>query len=323
MNTNTTPASPPAPIKWGKWLFGLFLTYVSLSLIVGLYFSHLLLYPKLPHCTKKSYYYCKTPKEQKLPFASVSFTSSDKVKLRGWWIPAPKDKPSKRVVIVVHGRGGDKRVGMRYAKAIHNAGFHLFAFDLRNSGESEKAYNSMGYHEQKDVIAAVTYAIKVKKMQNIGVFAFSMGASTTILAMSKDLRIQAAILNASFASARQAISERAQALYGYASYPFLPVSFWLYGIRGQLKLSHTNAEDVVGTLKRPLLFIHGLEDKVVLPHHSKHLFKLAKEPKQLWLLPKGKHVNAWQVDRKQAEARVVQFFKTFLGTSQPTTRKTP
>ena len=42
----------------------------------------------------------------------------------------------------------------------------------------------------------------------------------------------------------------------------------------------------------PLLLIHGDQDAIVPMHHSRRLFDLAREPKDLWIVPNAGHIQS-------------------------------
>jgi fermentation-respiration switch protein FrsA (DUF1100 family) len=44
----------------------------------------------------------------------------------------------------------------------------------------------------------------------------------------------------------------------------------------------------------PLLVIHGDQDPIVPAHHGQRLFELAREPKQIWIVPDGGHIQAFR-----------------------------
>ena len=112
----------------------------------------------------------RTPKDIGCAYEDVTFTSStDDVKLRGWFIPSGAAEPGP-VVAFVHGwlwnRLGnvagqvpvpDKDVDFLPAtKALHDAGYHVLLFDLRNHGESgRKLPITYGVWEAYDVQGAL------------------------------------------------------------------------------------------------------------------------------------------------------------------------
>jgi len=61
------------------------------------------------------------------------------VKLACWFIPAPpqtKRSPTNVVVVLGHGLGVHSGMMMALAKVLHDAGYHVLTFDMRNNGES-------------------------------------------------------------------------------------------------------------------------------------------------------------------------------------------
>ena len=57
---------------------------------------------------------------------------------------------------------------------------------------------------------------------------------------------------------------------------------------------YSPAGAVAGISPIPLLIIHGDHDPIVPVAHGKRLFELAREPKQLWIVPGGGHIQAFQ-----------------------------
>ena len=51
---------------------------------------------------------------------------------------------------------------------------------------------------------------------------------------------------------------------------------------------------VAGVSPISLLIIHGDRDPIVPPQHGQRLYDLAREPKQLWVIPGGGHIQAFQ-----------------------------
>lgn len=294
---------------------------VTLSLCAGIfvtvffggawYFSSVILYPRAKPCNQRLYVYCGKPSELKLPYREVELKASDGVKLKAWWMPSTK--PSNKAVVFVHGRGGSRNIGMRYATMFHQAGFHMFALDLRRFGQSQRVQSTMGYHEQKDVTAAINFVASQKGVQHIGVFAFSMGASTSMMVMAKDKRIQAGVFEGPFASAERVLIENAKSRYGLPKYPLIPMVFQLVNWRAKIDLSAVNPLAVIAKIApRAVYIIHHEGDHQVPIHHGRELFQAAKQPKLFWELKGKGHVNAWQKKKKKAEGSVLAFFQKYL-----------
>lgn len=71
-------------------------------------------------------------------------------------------------------------------------------------------------------------------------------------------------------------------------------------------------EDVGRFSPRPIFFIHGQDDFVVLPENLAVLYDLANEPKQKWLSP-GQHSNIMTAHFDEYQSRVLTFFGKVKG----------
>jgi len=138
----------------------------------------------------------RTPRDAGLDYEEVGFDSTDdKVRLGGWFIPSGQG--TGPAVVFVHGwlwnRLGnvegqvpvdDKSVDfLPAATALHEAGYHVLLFDLRNHGESgRKLPITYGLRESNDVQGALAYLRHRSDVDpdRIGILGCSMGANAAI-----------------------------------------------------------------------------------------------------------------------------------------------
>jgi pimeloyl-ACP methyl ester carboxylesterase len=73
---------------------------------------------------------------------------------------------------------------------------------------------------------------------------------------------------------------------------------------------------------RPLLLIHGEENRLHLPEESRELYRRAGEPKELVLLEGSGHTE-WMFDNHSTFQRVVNLVRDFLNESLGTQRRAP
>ncbi|MGE0200276.1 MAG: alpha/beta hydrolase [Candidatus Melainabacteria bacterium] len=112
----------------------------------------------------------------------VSFRAPDGVQLQGWWCPANLTA-SEKTIILGHGYYSDITTMIPLSKALEAAGWNVFLFDFRAHGQSQKGVTSMGFHEGKDIAGAVTTVIsgfpdQCRKLYYLG---HSMGAAALML----------------------------------------------------------------------------------------------------------------------------------------------
>lgn len=312
---------PKRPL-WLRVLLSALLVVCVLLCCGVWFFSSVMMYTKPFKCEKERFHFCGDPSEQNIPFQEVSFLSHGKTTIRGWWMPPPKQAGvlADRAIVLSHGRGADRREGMRFAGPLHKAGFGILAFDYRNCGKSQKSYNSLGYYERHDLSAAIDKALEQKGIKRIGLVGFSMGSAVGILVMAKDKRVLAGRFEGGFANGIDAAADRAHDLYGLPYFPMIPLVVALYSWRGKIDFSQIHPEDHIAKIApRPILLVHGGKDKVVKPPHFRRLWKRAKASKTKWFLPEGRHVNSWNIARKRAETETVAFFNKAIPPIQSAT----
>src|SRR5215813_11937649 len=94
------------------------------------------------------------PEDVGLSVQPVEFTSSDQIPLRGWWDPGDGKSP---VIIFVHGLNRSRLELLDRAAESRKRGYGVLLFDLRNHGESGRAYTTLGINEARDVCAAAAW----------------------------------------------------------------------------------------------------------------------------------------------------------------------
>ncbi|UTW62467.1 alpha/beta hydrolase [bacterium SCSIO 12741] len=147
----------------------------------------------------------RRPDEYDMVYEDVSFPSLDGLPLEGWYIPAKQ--PSQKVVICNHfspgnrygyaghikpwkGAGGFEVNFLPKYKALVEAGYNVFAYDLRGHGMSTPgqngAYNPK-FFEYKDVIGSMNYVKNRPDTQGMEIHLHSMclGGNSTLVAMRK------------------------------------------------------------------------------------------------------------------------------------------
>ena len=261
-------------------------------------------------CSEEHFIYCGDPSQLDLSFEDISIQVDDGHTLSGWYIPA---EASDKAVIFIHGHGADRHEGMRWFKAVHQAGFNILAFDLRNQGKSAKSFSTMGYFEKLDVIGALDYLQQQKQIESIGIFGTSMGAATSIMAMVDDPRIAAGVFEAGWANLDDLYSEIIEQHMGLPSYPLLPLTTWMLEQRTGMEMAKLNPEDMLADIApRPVFIIHCSGDNLIGFSHGERNYAAAKKPKEFWKSPCQMHARAWQSDPEYIEQRVTNYFTKYL-----------
>jgi len=159
----------------------------------------------------------RTPAEVGLEYEDADFKAIDGVSLRGWFVPREGAEPGPAVVFI-HGwlwnRVGNEAGHVPFVdqdvdflpatRALHDAGYHVLLFDLRNHGASGASPPiTYGPRETRDYAGALGYLRSRADVDNarIGALGCSMGANTAIYGtpgcqpVKAILAVQPAVLN--------------------------------------------------------------------------------------------------------------------------------
>jgi len=82
------------------------------------------------------------------------------VALKGWLVKPAHPGTRSPAIIICHGVGANRSDFTELAASFPKRGYFILQFDFRAHGESAGSRTSLGYHEQKDIIAALHYLKK-------------------------------------------------------------------------------------------------------------------------------------------------------------------
>lgn len=242
------------------------------------------------------------------PIRPVGFQSLDGVPLQGYWLAA-KGKPSDKTVVMGHGYTQDWREMVAVAEPLRKAGFNCFLFDFRTHGASEGKTTTIGFHEGKDIAAAVNTVAKRFSSQSNQVFylGHSMGAAAMLMSpksleehpqamASMEKTLDGIILDAPYYNFRE-IAERFLKRIGKMEsdnwFARKVLGPWMQGpfgdqvvdglqwmVKDYLKLpvdifTMIPAQDMANSTlgQKPILVLHGDEDTVTPYDHGRRVYE--------------------------------------------------
>jgi fermentation-respiration switch protein FrsA (DUF1100 family) len=246
-----------------------------------------------------------SPDRHGLKYEQVTFQSKDGTRLTGWFIPAVGT--SKGTVIHFHGNAQNMSAHFGFVSWLPQQGFNLFVFDYRGYGTSAGKASREGVFE--DSLAALDYIASRPGIDHnrLLVLGQSLGGANAIAAVGSRPHsgIRAVVSEAAFSSYRQIVRDKIAAI-PLLSLLRVPLSHLLLGDR------FAPADVVANIAPTPLLIIHGTADRVVPYSHATQLFELAHEPKQLWTIEGGDHIEAFAEAGSPYRQRLVTFFNQVL-----------
>jgi uncharacterized protein len=218
-------------------------------------------------------------------------------------------------VVLLHGYGGNQDELLPVADELHDAGYSVFTFDQRGCGRSTGEI-TFGAREQEDLIAVVDHLVSRPDVdaERLGVFGFSMGGATAIMATARDSRIKALAADSAWAEARAWLRPSVGAVFTHPRDRFTALSLKLVELRTGIDLDDLRPADVIGRISpRPLLLIHGTADEVVAASQAQRNDAAAREPKELVLVEGASHGGTITPGEAFHASRVRAFFDRAFG----------
>ncbi|MEO8288920.1 MAG: alpha/beta hydrolase [Chloroflexota bacterium] len=248
----------------------------------------------------------------------VRFTTYDNVDLvANLYLPRGGSGDWTSGIIVCHGFGSCKENYAHFGEMAAEEGFAALILDLRGHGESGGEVDANIFN---DVAAALHYLQTRPEVNpmSIAVQGSSMGGWLALhtAAHLRDISPVVAYCPSNESTLTILMEEVAMVQRGHSS-PLVPTKAPRVNVNSMTQLLYRL--DLIKVARRieprPLLIVQCENDQVVPPHLSQRLYDAVKEPKALWLLPRGSH-NFAQHD-PDTNRRVLEW----LAESRPHTEK--
>ena len=225
--------------------------------------------------------------EAGLAYEDVTFPTTDGLELRGWFFPAAR--PDAPAMIYAPATSHDQRSGLSLVPAFHDAGYHVLLFSYRGHALSDgrKGQFTYGEAESRDVEAAAQFLSESKGIDHISVVGHSAGAVSAILSAARNPLIGAVVAVAPFNCVTEVWHTSRPSL---VPAPILNWALWVAEkTRGFDREQVCPVQVVEQIAPRPLLVIHGTEDRRITEEQVRELYAAAEEPKSLWLVDGASH----------------------------------
>src|SRR5688572_15277922 len=241
--------------------------FLILTLFLALrWFEHVVSFQPVRYDAQQGW---KQPAEA----ADVWLTTSDGLKLHGWFF-ATKKAPAVATIIFFHGNGGNiSNVGW-VGQLLSSRGFNVLLIDYRGYGRSEgEVAGEQGLYADAD--AGYLYVTQTRGVAPESVVLYGQSLGTAVAAdLASRRQCAALILESGFSSASDLAAN---------VLPLLP---------RRLHFLTRNRFESAGKLAGvtcPVLITHGDPDDTIPTEHGRRLFAAANEPKKLLIFPGAGH----------------------------------
>jgi len=277
----------------------------------------------------------RRPDEYGMKYEDIFFPSLDGTILQGWFIPAAN---SKKLIIANHpmtcnrygypghlegygGFGGFEVNFLPDYKALHDAGFNVICYDLRNHGISDQGSGgtcgALGYYEARDVVGSLKYARSrpETKDNSIGLLSRCMGGNSTIHAMThfpeyfsdiKALILLQAVSGHAFVE-KGAINSNLDVAATVAAFDKR-----IHELTG-FRLKELTPIPLAKNVTVPTLFAQVRKDALIDTKDSQEIFDAlgSKEKKLIWIEDSTRRFDGYNYFAEKP-AEMVQWFQKFV-----------
>ncbi len=218
----------------------------------------------------------------------VKFPSVKGQDIYAWKVESNPDFPT---VILVHGWGRNVERMTPYLRKLCCRGFNMLAFDARGHGNSHNDGPMTMLKFAEDIGSATEYILSNKNQKNkaISLIGLSIGGASSILAASRDSRIQKVVTVGAFAHPLAVMTKQLKDRH-IPYYPFIWLFFKFVKWRTHINFDEIAPENNILKAQADFLLIHGENDAIVPLEQGLKLKKI--QPKvELWVIPKRGHSN--------------------------------
>jgi len=241
------------------------------------------------------------------PYEEVEFTTSDGLRLQGWYIASRNGA----AIVAVPGRSGPQK----QARMLARHGYGVLLYDRRGEGASEGDPNVFGWQGERDVHAAVAFLQGRPDVdpERIGGIGLSVGGEMLIEAAAESDALKAIVSEGgSGRSVRDDLANTESRSEELAT--VIPGALTVATAVFTSNLPPADLKSLVPRIApRSVFFIyalHGQGGSEKRPNQG--FYAEAGEPKTIWEVPEGNHVGGIDARPTEYERRVIAFFDQAL-----------
>jgi alpha-beta hydrolase superfamily lysophospholipase len=244
----------------------------------------------------------------------LKLTTSDGLKLHAW-VQLSRKARSNDWVLLLHGYRSDREILQTRRSFFIRRGYNTLLLHFRGHGSSEAARISYGYHERKDIKAAIDFIKSLYPGQRvrIGIDGISMGAAAAVYAVAHEsVQPDWMILESCYDNIRRALANRLEL---HVIRFFVPFIAWPLEFVGQhlfrLRLEDLNVVKALSKIQCPVLILAGDSEKVLKTAEVELMYDCIPEPKRLIFFPGAGHEDFLVRDPRRYIRGVDHFLKRF------------
>ena len=210
-------------------------------------------------------------------------------KLHALWAAAPA--PRAPVLLYLHGARRDVDASAFRIRQMQALGFGVLAIDYRGFGRSSDELPSEATVDE-DARAGWAWLAQHHPTQDRYIFGHSLGGAIAVRLATEVGDAKGLIVEGTFTSI--------PAVFETMKWGWLPVT--------KLITQRFDSAGRIGSVKVPVLVVHGEDDGLIRPELGRALYERASSPKRFVLVPGGTHYTTNSVGRTQYREALRELF---------------
>jgi alpha-beta hydrolase superfamily lysophospholipase len=217
--------------------------------------------------------------------------------LHAWWVESRN--PQAPVMLYLHGARWNLSGSTSRIARWRDLGFSVLAIDYRGFGQSTDVPPSeqLSY---EDAQSAWNYLAKLAPGKRRFIVGHSLGGAIAVDLAVRNPEASGLVVEATFTSVREMIATQR----------------WWYAPVGFLLTQEFDSRSKIGSVRMPVMVVHGTEDRVVPYEMGEHLYEAAPEPKRFIRVEGGSHHNLSAAAFEEYRRTLAELFQVKLPSVQ-------
>lgn len=247
-------------------------------------------------------------------------TADDGVKLHGVFI---QHDSAAMTAMVIHGYRDNAVIMMRYAYLCYLLKLNVFMPEMRYHGKSGDDHTLLGWNDRYDMLRWIKIVHERWPDQEIFMYGLSMGAACTLSTAGEGTPdyVRGFISDCAPTNVWDGFQTIAYNEFGLPKFPFYYMASWLCDLRYGFSFKDASAYSMVSHIEKPVLFVHGDQDKIVPVQMGFELYNHKENGKrELWVATGCDHARAIHNHYDLYLDHIGEFVNTLLGRAYNTER---
>jgi fermentation-respiration switch protein FrsA (DUF1100 family) len=240
----------------------------------------------------------------------VEFKSDSGSLVKGWWCLG---RAGKGTILLLPGIRANRLSMVDRARFLQNAGYSVLLIDFQATGETKGDHITFGWKESRDVLAAVRFIRQIRPSDRIGIIGSSLGGAAALIARPP-VKINALVVEAVYPTIETVVQNRLDNYLGPLGRLAAPLLLAQLKPRLGISASDLRPVDRISCVGCPIFVMSGENDRNTRRHDTNELYSRARDPKQMWFVPKAAHVDLHAAAAIEYESRVLSFFDQTVAT---------